>query len=70
MITIAMLEAILLILAITFLVCWTVKQILAICSLIWAWYKIIKIFAVAKKDLNELEREELKTEIMNMFSKK
>lgn len=70
MITIVMFEAMLLILAITFLACWTIKQILAICSLIWAWYKIARVFSTVKKDLNELEKEELKAEIMNMFSKK
>ena len=68
MITIATLEGIILVLAIAFLAFWALKQLIAVCELIYVAVKISKIFQQATKDMDEATRKNMARQLLKEFS--
>ena len=68
MITIATLEGIILVLVIAFLAFWTLKQLIAVCELIYVAVKISKVFQKATKDMDEVTRKDIARQLLKEFS--
>ena len=68
MITITTLEGILLVLAIAFLAFWVLKQVIAVCELIYVAVKISKVFQQATKDMDEVTRKDIARKLLKEFS--
>ena len=68
MITITTLEGTLLVLAIAFLAFWTLKQVIAVCELIYVAVKISKVFQQATKDMDEATRKNMARQLLKEFS--
>ena len=67
MITIATLEGIILILAIVFLTFWVLKQVIAVCELIYVAVKISKVFQQATRDMDEVTRKNMARQLLKEF---
>ena len=68
MITITTLEGIILVLAIAFLALWVLKQLIAVCELIYVAVKISKVFQQATRDMDEVKRKNMVRQLLKEFS--
>ena len=68
MITIATLEGIILVLTMVFLAFWVLKQVIAVCELIYVAVKISKVFQQATKDMDEATRKDIARKLLKEFS--
>ena len=68
MITITTLEGTLLVLAIAVLAFWMLKQVIAVCELIYVAVKISKVFQQATKDMDDATRKNMARQLLKEFS--
>ena len=68
MITIATFEGIILVLVMIFLAFWVLKQLIAVCELIYVAVKISKVFQQATKDMDEVMRKDIARQLLKEFS--